>query len=119
MLIKILPNNEVKLINLNYNETQENKFVELNQNAGFKKIDSLPFSEYGFYKWCEIENKVIEDIEANSRYKLSLEVELKKQFLRDTDFKFLGDYDKEDVELAEIRLERSIARQFIRENEVL
>ena len=45
-----------------------------------------------------------------------IQVEEKKQFLADTDFKFTSDYDQDTTEVEALRAE---ARAFVRENEVI
>jgi hypothetical protein len=114
MIVRILNNNRVVMVRTGLLPEQEEAFMEANPTGGFMLVDSLPEqpTETGSnYKWDG--TKIVIDDASNLADKVAMEVEAKKQYLNDTDFKMTTDYDKDVTDVAALR---ATAREYIRAN---
>ena len=116
MIIRKLENNKIKLIELGYNQEQEQDFIKLNESSGFMLVDSLPYSEaypeYSNWKWQN--GQIVVDDAENEKQFVADKIKEYKKFLADTDYKMTSDYDKDVTEITALRAE---AREYIRSHE--
>ena len=116
MLVRKLNNNKVKKLELGYNQVQEQEFVKINPNMNYMYVTTLPYStaypEYQNYKW-ENNNIVVDDTENEKQY-IADQVQIKKDYLKSTDFKMTADYDQDTTD---VRTLRQAARDYIRSND--
>jgi|13_taG_2_1085334.scaffolds.fasta_scaffold05409_3 hypothetical protein len=117
MIVRRLDNNKIVVVELGYDSTQEQEFIELNEASGFMCIDSLPYSnahpEYNNCKW-ENNQIVVDDVENEKQY-IAKQVQEYKDYLTVTDFKMTADYDQDTTD---VKILRQQARDFIRLNQV-
>lgn len=116
MLVRKFDNNKVVKLELGYNQAQEQQFVTANPNKGYMYVTTLPYStaypEYQNYKW-EGDAIVVDDTENEKQY-IADQVQIKKDYLKATDFKMTADYDQDTTE---VRTSRQAARDYIRLND--
>lgn len=82
MIVRILPNNKVSVIDIPPDE--EDRFIELNPNQGYMKVESLPPSQFECYKWDDTNKQIVLDEEC--------EVQHLKEYLLQQLHEYVTDY---------------------------
>jgi hypothetical protein len=81
MIIRVLPDNKVvKIKSIRPNE--EDLFLEKNFQSGFRKVNSLPYSRYEFYKLNEDDEIVVDEERELAQLKIDKKAELKSIFIQ-------------------------------------